>query len=207
MTQLIPADRPINFQASLGNVVYLTGKTVLGSITVTSNSVTFSDDINDFLGLIEDDADQYPPLPVQGELVEAEQVYNYNDTAVICRQTHFRTEHVPEDIPALFIVYREGGNDLEWVPNEQVYVGDERTYDSIVYVCIQSHVTQDDWTPPVANVLWAVKATEGGEWQAGVVYMVDDEVTYNSVNYKCIQAHTSQVGWEPPNVPSLWSVL
>ena len=49
------------------------------------------------------------------------------------------------------------GSDVEpWVAGEAVSVGDLRSYDGIVYRCIQSHTTQEDWTPPATPSLWEV---------------------------------------------------
>lgn len=31
---------------------------------------------------------------------------------------------------------------------------DERSYEGVVYVCIQSHTTQAEWTPPATPALW-----------------------------------------------------
>lgn len=43
---------------------------------------------------------------------------------------------------------------LAWVAGEQVIVGTRRTYEGVEYECLQSHVTQADWTPPVTPALW-----------------------------------------------------
>jgi hypothetical protein len=42
-----------------------------------------------------------------------------------------------------------------WGAGEDVTVGDIRTYNGEVYVCLQDHTTQADWTPDVAASLWA----------------------------------------------------
>lgn len=39
---------------------------------------------------------------------------------------------------------------------EAVEVGDRRSYDGVVYVVLQAHTTQADWTPPAVPALWAV---------------------------------------------------
>ena len=42
-----------------------------------------------------------------------------------------------------------------WETDTEYEVGDRRTYDGILYSCIQAHMAQDDWTPDVAVSLWA----------------------------------------------------
>ena len=203
MTQIIPDEQPINYQLSLDGDVFASDATPVGAITATSADVVASADLNEFLGLIAGDSDQYPPLPEVGQPVEAGALYAYDGGVVQCRQAHTRMDYPPEDTPALFVVYREGGGALEWVPNEWVDVGVERVYDGDGWRCLQAHQTQTGWEPPSTPTLWALVAPVG-EWQAGAAYEEGDVVVYDGVQYWCLQAHTAQVGWEPPNVPSLW---
>lgn len=126
---------------------------------------------------------------------------------VICRQTHTRTEHDVQDIPALFTFFRENADDLQWILNELVESGWKRVYEGIVYTCLQGHMTQSDWTPDSTPTLWAAEASETGEWQAGTAYSIGDVVTYNGNEYECIQAHTAIAGWYPDVVPALWRAL
>ena len=203
---ITPQDKPIYIQLSDGSSVFHNDVTEIGNITATVADVVQSEDVNEFLGLIDSNADQYSVLPDVGELVEADTIYNYEGTVVLRRQTHNRIIYPPSETPALFVVYKEDGDTLDWVANEQVYAGTERVYESITYVCLQAHVTQNDWIPPNTPTLWTIKSVSG-EWQAGVNYEVDDEIVYEGVNYICLQVHTSQIGWEPPNLPALWSVL
>lgn len=44
-----------------------------------------------------------------------------------------------------------------WKSGEAVNVGDLRFYKEHWYVCIQAHITQDDWTPDVTPALWRQK--------------------------------------------------
>jgi len=157
----------------------------------------------------------FDPLPDSGWL-EINRVYDYNGTLVMVRQSHYRTIYAPEETPALFVVYRPDAADvLDWIAGESVTVGMRRVYDSVIYECIQSHVTQSDWTPPAVPALWRVVADEPEEpeeptvpaWAVGVAYKVGDLVTYNGISYSCRQAHTSLPSWEPPNVLALWLPL
>lgn len=152
----------------------------------------------------------YKPLPDVGQPVEAGRIYGYKNGLIICRQSHTRMSFAPEDTPALWIVYREGAQDvLDWIAGEKVERGMHRMYGGIEYVCIQAHVTQADWTPPATPALWMlyVVTPPSSEWRAGVAYRVADEVMYLGKRYRCRQAHTSQVGWEPPVVPALWRLI
>lgn len=151
----------------------------------------------------------YNPLPDVGEWCEIDTVYGYDDGLVICRQSHWRTIYPPEETPALFITYQpvQPGVISDWIAWEQVHVGDLRNYDGITYQCLQSHVTQPDWIPPLTPALWQAYIEPGEEWQAGVYYVAGVEVLYADDTYICLQTHTSQVGWEPPNVPALWQLV
>ena len=210
---LEPETRPILYAVTGelgGNAVAEHGETRVNDATGIgqSLSVVSAEDENEFLGAVP--ADSFPLLPDSGWL-EAGDIYQWNDIAVMVRQSHNRTEHDPPDIPALFIVYRpDAGEALEWIVGEQVQVGTHRLYDSTEYEALQAHITQSDWTPPVVPALWRVYVPTpepGEDWQAGVWYVVGHIVIYDGVEYECLQLHFSQVGWEPPNVPALWQSL
>jgi hypothetical protein len=149
----------------------------------------------------------YPPLPAEGETCEAQQIYDAGDRFVMCRQTHPRGINPVEDVPALFALYREGG-DLEWTPDsEWVNAGEIRTVDGVDWRALQPHLTQANRKPGEWSAGWQrVKPVgEVTEWQPDTYYDLGDRVTLQGTEYECLQAHTSQVGWEPPNVPALWS--
>jgi hypothetical protein len=151
-------------------------------------------------------ADQFPVLPGFGAELSAGEHYRWGDGVVVVRQSHARTIHDPPDVPALFLVSREPGSDIEWMAGERVQVGTVRTYGGSSYRCLQAHVTQSDWTPPATPALWQLDEPlpPAGEWAANVNYKIDDEVMYQGTIYRCRQAHRSQVGWEPPAAPALW---
>lgn len=146
----------------------------------------------------------YTVLPASGTLIAGE-IYSYNKGMVQVVQTHERTIYAPEQTPTLFNVYRANTDDMAWVANENVVIGDTRIYLTIRYKCIQSHVTREKQTPDITPALWVVVATSS-EWTVGVAYKVNDIVTYLGKSYMCLQSHTSQAGWNPVAVPALWKL-
>lgn len=89
-----------------------------------------------------------------------------------------------------------------WSGNRVAYVtGDRRQYDGALYKCLQSHRSQDDWTPTAAPSLWAkVLIPDPGtipEWEqpeSTNPYMAGDKVTHNGKTW------TSDIDnnvWEP----------
>lgn len=170
--------------------------------------LSIQEDLNVFSGNTQN-VDELPDVGVE---VYAGQTYTYSDGVlsgysefVICIQSHTRMDFPPSETPALFTFTRAETDDLEWISNEQVYVGWKRIYNDIKYVVIQSHMTQNGWEPPNVPALWSVNPT--GTWAVGVYYNVNDEVSYDGSDYKCLQGHTSQGDWAPPNVPALWELI
>ena len=208
------ADRPMWW--AVGEPIVASGMTEAGGLTVTGLDLYNAEDENELLALVIDKAGSYNPLPAMGEWCEANVIYGYDGGLVICRQSHTRTEHAPSDIPALFTVYREdAGAALDWIAGERVEVGTWRVFNAVLYVCLQAHQCQTDWTPPqTLGTLWATVALTA-EWAAGVAFTGDntagagngDVVTYGGNEYRCLQSHTSIITWTPPVVPALWLAL
>jgi len=210
MPSITASDRALLWACQDGAAIIETGSTQPGETTITGEwrLLINAADEPAFLAAVAGKAGDYNPLPGVGERVEAG-IYGWQDGLVMVRQPHTRTEHAPEDVPALFIVWREDAADvLEWVANERVEVGTRRTDGGKTWQAIQAHVTQEDWQPAATPALWAeVVETTLGEWAVGVAYKAGDIVTYHGREYQCRQAHTSLVGWEPPNVLALWLPL
>ena len=133
----------------------------------------------------------------------------YDDSLWKCRQAHTaQSDWQPDVVLALWLRYRKNADTLlDWVGNEPVKVGWQRTYEGATYTCLQAHVTQVDWTPPAVPALWQADVPPTEEWAPGVYYTIGDIVTYDGLEYECRQSHTSISVWTPPAVLSLWLPL
>ena len=206
MSLTVATGQPKRFVLLQGGEVVYAGELGATDCLATTLEVVASESENEFLGLLALTAATFPALPASGWL-EVGDIYAYDDSLVMVRQSHNRTEHNPADVLALFVVYREDAADvLEWVTGESVQVGTQRMYEDVTYECIQAHVTQGDWTPPTVPALWrvVVETPTTDEWAVGVAYSVGDEVTYLGQLYRCRQAHTSISTWTPAAVLALW---
>ena len=126
-------------------------------------------------------------LPNEGWIEK--KLYSYNNDVVYCRQPHNRTIYDPKNTPALFSFFREEIGDLQWIKGEQVEIGWMRIYNDVKYEVIQSHQTQSDWTPNIANTLWKVYEETGSDipvWKqptgAHDAYQIGDQVYYPTIN-------------------------
>lgn len=211
MTIITPTDKPILYAVTGelgGEPIALNDVARVGEQVGIAEALTAVSDADENAFIASVPADAFPALPDSGWL-EAGSIYQWSGQAVVVRQSHNRTEHDPDTVPALFLVYREdAGEALDWIAGEQVQVGTLRLYDDVLYACIQAHVTQVDWTPPATPALWRVYVEPtAGEWQPWTAYGAGDVVSYDGSEYECIQTHVSQPGWEPPNVPALWAAV
>lgn len=98
-----------------------------------------------------------------------------------------------------------------WETDTEYEVGDRRTYDGILYACVQAHLSQDDWTPDVAVSLWArVLIPDPGvipEWEqpsSTNPYMMGDKVRH--IEKIWVSLVDNNV-WEPgaAGTESLWA--
>ena len=193
------------------------GITIVGNATGTNNDLDldliWAEGELEFLEACQNEIGNYNPIPNFGEWCEAGTLYGYNNGAVICRQSHYRTNHTPEETPALWLFYNpeHPGEISNWIVGEQVNVGNLRKYNNVNYKCLQAHVTQIDWTPPqVLGILWTEHNPEppGNEWSYPTVYAVGAIVTYLGNTYRCLQAHTSNSAWTPvATINVLWTLI
>lgn len=68
--------------------------------------------------------------------------------------------------------------------------GDRCRYNDVLYRCVQTHASQDDWTPDVTPALWIVVSIE--EWPEWVqptgahdAYNTGDKVSHNDKHWEC----------------------
>ena len=113
-------------------------------------------------------------------------------------------ELTEKEIKALAGLFRQ------WEKGESVTIGEFRKYKSELYVCVQAHTTQSDWTPDVTPALWTIKSAPGviPEWNqpAGShdAYNIGDKVTYNGHIWEStIDANV----WSPDAYPAGWTDL
>ncbi len=178
-----------------------TGRMEVGSKLQTGQAqVVYHSDINSYIDLLNTDSATAPPLPAAGTELQADEVYAWGALGerVVVRQTHIRTTHDPDTVPALFSVYRDDYTGMEWVPNEEVLLKDKRAFEGINYECIQAHTTQAQYTPPVTPALWRLVRDGAQPWVqplgAHDAYQIGDMVTHNGDTW---ENNTPNNVWEP----------
>lgn len=188
----ITKDKPIYY--AVGNPVIVAGCIEVGGLVVTGLPTVTGETEKEFLDAVQGKGSGYQPLPESGQ-VDAGQIYSYDGSLVICRQSHSRMIYTPAKTPALFSVYREDASDvLDWIACEKVEKGHQRVYKDITYTCIQAHQTQSDWTPDKTHTLWkevVETPDEPPEWkQPGSTnyYVIDDMVTHKGHLWKSLCA-------------------
>ena len=77
-----------------------------------------------------------------------------------------------------------------WESGHSYSIGDRIQHESILYRCVQAHISQDDWTPNITQALWVVVSVE--EWPEWVqptgahdAYNTGDKVSYDSKHWVC----------------------
>ena len=52
-----------------------------------------------------------------------------------------------------------------WISGKAYIIADRVQYNGVLYKCVQSHTSQDDWTPDITPALWVVVSIdEFPEW-------------------------------------------
>lgn len=163
------------------------GTTSPDQVTTTGQPVLDeSDSGNEQLQKLSAFADKFPPMPPEGTQVNLDEIYSLTGVLYRVRQSHIRTSHAPDTIPALWLWYRADAT-INWVAGEQVYVGTIRTSATIKYKCIQAHVTQAGWEPVNVPALWELHVPPQPtipDWVqptgAHDAYAIGDKVKYQS---------------------------
>lgn len=79
----------------------------------------------------------------------------YGGQTYACLQAHVtQADWTPDATPALWRLVVEAPPAGEWVVEAAYAVGDEVTYQGVLYRCLQAHTSQADWTPPAVPALW-----------------------------------------------------
>lgn len=152
-----------------------------------------------------------PVLPSVGTLVNKDELYTHDGQVYRVRQTHNVTIYDPDDIPALFTVYRKDSGTMDWIAGEQVDKGTQRVYNGTTYECIQAHVTQSDWTPDATPTLW--KEVSGGAYPVWVqptgaqdAYNIGDIVWFPTEGSTLYRSLIDANVWSPTVYPAGWQV-
>jgi len=89
----------------------------------------------------------------------------------------------------------------EWEPNVRYGLGNLRTYENVLYKCVQAHTSQADWTPPVTPALWAKAGDPAEEWPewsqpigAHDAYAAGDKCSHNGKHWV---SNVDGNVWEP----------
>lgn len=76
----------------------------------------------------------------------------------------------------------------DWEEGKAYAVGDRVKYNSLLYRCVQAHISQADWTPDITPALWVRTSTE--EWPEWVqptgahdAYNQGDKVSHNEKHW------------------------
>ena len=87
----------------------------------------------------------------------------------------------------------------KWAAGISVTAGDRYQYNGVLYRVVQSHTTQDNWTPDITPALWTVVSLdEWPEWRQPLgsedAYHIGDKVSHNDKHWQStIDANI----WEP----------
>ena len=89
----------------------------------------------------------------------------------------------------------------DWEPNVSYAVGALRTYENVLYKCVQAHTSQADWTPAATPALWAKAGDPREEWPewsqpigAHDAYGAGDKVSHSGKHWtSTVDANV----WEP----------
>ena len=87
----------------------------------------------------------------------------------------------------------------EWQENVTYEIEERLSYSNKLYRCVQSHTSQENWTPDLTPALWTMVSVE--EWPEWVqptgaqdAYMAGDKVTHNELHWISTVDYNT---WEP----------
>lgn len=98
-----------------------------------------------------------------------------------------------------------------WNENVEYVVDDKVRYENILYKCLQTHTSQEAWTPIAAPSLWAKvlipEPTIIPEWEQPMAtngYKIGDRVLFNGIVYESLIDNNV---WSPEVYPAGWKTI
>lgn len=98
-----------------------------------------------------------------------------------------------------------------WSENTGYFIDDRVRYNNILYKCLQSHVSQESWTPIAAPSLWSKVLIPDPEiipeWEqpnATNGYSIGDKVSFNGKIYESLIDNNV---WSPETYPAGWQEI
>jgi len=99
----------------------------------------------------------------------------------------------------------------KWEPNIKYEVDDRVRYENILYRCLQSHNSQESWTPNAAASLWAKVLIPDPEvipdWEqpdSTNAYQIGDKVKFEGKTYESLINNNI---WSPAAYPAGWKEI
>ena len=99
----------------------------------------------------------------------------------------------------------------QWISDINYDKGDRVIYNNILYVCLQYHTAQSNWTPPASPSLWAKvlipDPTVVPEWEqpdSTNAYMKGDHVMFEGQEYESLIDNNI---WSPSAYPAGWQAV
>lgn len=96
----------------------------------------------------------------------------------------------------------------QWISETIYEIGDRVRFENILYKCLQSHTSQNEWTPINAASLWAKVLIPDEniipEWEqpdSTNAYQIGDKVYFNGKIYESTIANNI---WSPSDYPAGW---
>jgi hypothetical protein len=152
-----------------------------------------------------------PALPSVGTFINVDELYQHDGNVYRVRQSHNVTIYDPDDVPALFTIYRNPVANMEWIAGEQVDVGVQRDYNGKAYEVMQAHQTQIGWEPDTTVALW--KEVQGEEYPVWVqptgghdAYAIDAIVWFPTEGSTLYKSLIDANVWSPTVYPAGWEV-
>lgn len=184
-----------------GNLLH-TGMTEPNQVTSTKYQIEGNENADEL----------YPELPESGTLTEGE-VYSYQGGMVRIEQDHERTIYPPQLTPNLITFYRKETGDLEWIENENVEIGDVRTFEGVTYEAITAHTTLSTWVPGQTPTLWKI-VQQGEEIPVWVqptgghdAYNEGDRVHFPTADDPVYESTINGNVWSPTSHPQGWRII